>query len=84
MPAARSYIHRPPGGAGPLARAVGQRIRYRRLRRRWSQPKLAEATGLSVSFISDVESGQRSMSVDSLVVFAAALDISPCRLLEDS
>jgi transcriptional regulator with XRE-family HTH domain len=81
-PTGRPYRPRSPGSAGPLAASIGRRIRERRRGLRWSQARLREATGLSGSFISDVENGVRSMSVDTLATFATALGVRPSWFLE--
>jgi transcriptional regulator with XRE-family HTH domain len=55
-------------------RLLGEAVRLFRKRAGWSQEKLAERAGLSAIFISRVERGIESPTVDSLVKIAHALD----------
>ncbi|HEV2327696.1 MAG TPA: helix-turn-helix transcriptional regulator [Verrucomicrobiae bacterium] len=57
-------------------RLLGETIRAKRKGAKISQEKLAEKAGLSTVFISRVERGKESPSVDSLVKIAKALEIS--------
>jgi len=52
---------------------VGKHIRKLRKQRKWSLEKLGKDTGLSVSFLSQAERGQTSISLASLKVIAEAL-----------
>lgn len=63
---------------------VGQRIRSARERMGMSQRRLAEQAGLSPQFVSDIERGRTPPSLKTLKLIAAALEISPTLLLEDS
>jgi transcriptional regulator with XRE-family HTH domain len=54
--------------------ALGERIRARRKELRLSQGELAERAGLTASFISQVERGVTSPSIDSLYKISQALD----------
>ena len=54
-------------------RLLGEAIRARRKQAGFSQEKLAERADLSTVFISRVERGKESPSVDSLVKIAKAL-----------
>jgi transcriptional regulator with XRE-family HTH domain len=56
-------------------RLLGETIRSKRKKARFSQEKLAEKAGLSTVFISRVERGKESPSVDSLVKIAKALSV---------
>jgi transcriptional regulator with XRE-family HTH domain len=80
-PTGRLYRRRKAGSAGPLATAIGRRILDRRVAMGWTQHDLSRQSGLSVSYISDVENGQRGMSVDTLLAFAKALGIRTDRLI---
>jgi transcriptional regulator with XRE-family HTH domain len=55
-------------------RIFGDNLRNCRKRARLTQEALAEKTGLSVVFISLLENGRRTASMDSLVLLAQALD----------
>jgi transcriptional regulator with XRE-family HTH domain len=56
-------------------RLLGEAIRAKRKKERWSQERLAEKADLSTVFISRVERGKESPSVDSLVKIARALRV---------
>ncbi|CAN7429108.1 helix-turn-helix domain-containing protein [Rhizobium rhizogenes] len=59
------------------------RIRELREERDLTIEDLAEATGLSVSYVSRLESGARNLSVKNLNLFAHALKVSPKALLHE-
>lgn len=54
---------------------LGDRIRARRKEMRLSQSDLAERTGMTASFVSQVERGVTSPSIDSLYKISQALDV---------
>jgi len=56
-------------------RLLGETIREKRKGAQLSQEKLAERAGLSTVFISRVERGKESPSVDSLAKIAKALGL---------
>ena len=60
---------------------VGNRIRTIRKRMRLTQKELAEDSGLSVSFLSDVENGKRSVALVRAVNIAHALGVPLAYLL---
>jgi transcriptional regulator with XRE-family HTH domain len=60
---------------------LGDRIRVRRKELRLSQSDLAERTGMTASFISQVERGVTSPSIDSLYKISQALDVPVFRFL---
>ena len=62
-------------------RAVGRRIRVLRYQRELTQEELAEATGISRSFISLIEHGGRGANLTRLFVLARALGVEPWELL---
>ena len=64
-------------------RLLGEAIRARRKKKRLSQERLAEKADLSTVFISRVERGKESPSVDSLVKIARALGVRPRELVRD-
>ncbi|HOX57083.1 MAG TPA: helix-turn-helix transcriptional regulator [Candidatus Paceibacterota bacterium] len=64
-------------------RLLGEAIRAKRRKRRLSQEKLAEKADLSTVFISRVERGKESPSVDSLVKIARALGVRARELVRD-
>lgn len=64
-------------------RLLGETIRSKRKEREFSQEKLAERADLSTVFISRVECGKESPSVDSLVKIAKALRVKVRDLVMD-
>jgi transcriptional regulator with XRE-family HTH domain len=64
-------------------RLLGEAIRAKRKKRRLSQERLAEKADLSTVFISRVERGKESPSVDSLVKIARALGVRARDLLRE-
>ena len=59
-----------------LLAAVGKRVRELRLQKGLTMAKLAEAADLSNQFLSEIERGQKSMTVQKLRSLALALDVS--------
>ena len=66
-----------------LGQLVAQNLRALRLQKKRSQESLAQKAGLSVSYISMLERGQRSPPLDTLEALAEALGISPLALLQE-
>ena len=66
-----------------LGQRVAQNLRAMRLQRKLAQESLAEKAGLSVSYISMLERGQRSPPLDTLEGLAKALGVSPLALLQE-
>ncbi len=58
-----------------LAVAVGKRIKALRRQRRWTQEHLAERTGLTAKFISEVETGKTNPSLRTLESISGALKV---------
>ena len=59
-----------------LLRGVGARVRKARAKKGWSQERLAFAAELDRSFLSQVETGSRNVSVGKLLRLARALDVA--------
>lgn len=55
---------------------LGDRIRETRENRRWTQDKLAEETGLSKSFLSEVENSKRTPSAENVLKISNTLGVS--------
>lgn len=55
---------------------VGQRVRQRRRELGMSQDALAQRAGISKSFLSDLETGKRSLGAETLLDLARAMDLS--------
>jgi len=68
------------GGAG-LNRAFGRVLRALRERAGLSQEALAIRSGLHRTYISILERGKRSPTLDTIAVLARALDSAPHRLV---
>lgn len=62
---------------------LGARIAEHRRRRKWSQDRLAEASGLSVAEIGKIERAELSCTIDTLLLIAAALDVPASTLIQD-
>jgi transcriptional regulator with XRE-family HTH domain len=55
---------------------VGQRVKQRRRELGMSQDALAKRAGISKSFLSDLETGKRSLGAETLLDLARAMDLS--------
>ena len=62
---------------------IGKRIKAARKQRGISQQALADIIACTPSYISYIETGGRSMSLDTFILIANALDISSDELLID-
>ncbi len=65
-----------------LASLVAQNLRIVRTQRKLSQEALAAKAGISVSYVSMLERGQRTPPLDTLEAVAKALAVSPLYLLQ--
>jgi len=63
-------------------RAFGKRIRELRLKKKWSQEKLAEASGLHWTYISGIERGKRNLGIENVVKLARALKVDVGKLFK--
>lgn len=61
---------------------LGKNIKYYRKQKKLTQEQLAEQIGLSIGFISQVERGITSMSLDTLIDVCNSLDCSAGEILE--
>ncbi len=64
--------------------ALGHRIRGARKKRGISQMELARQIYVSPTYVSYIESGTKSVSIDTFVLIANALNVSADELLFDS
>lgn len=63
---------------------LGQRIREERLKLRLTQTKLAEDIDVSDAYIGQIERGERSLTLDTLVRLVNRLGVTIDYLLKDS
>lgn len=64
--------------------ALGKRLRQERHKMNWTQEKLAEKVEVSDAYIGQIERGERSLSLDTLVKLANQLGVTVDYLLHDS
>jgi transcriptional regulator with XRE-family HTH domain len=64
-----------------LQRSLGQTIRDLRSSRGYSQESFAHAVGLHRTYISDIERGERNVSLHNLVRIANTLELPLSQLL---
>jgi transcriptional regulator with XRE-family HTH domain len=62
-------------------KALGARVREKRLKKGYTQDKLADLTGVSNPHISNIERGQTKVSLPTLVDIANVLDTTVDELL---
>ena len=60
----------------------GKKVRQLRKQKKFSQEKLAQKTGLHRTYISDIERGNRNVSLENIKKIADALDIQLNYLLK--
>jgi transcriptional regulator with XRE-family HTH domain len=61
---------------------LGKNLKLYRKRRNWSQADLAEKSGLSVVYLSDIERGNKWPYLDTLVKLAEAFEMDVFELLK--
>jgi transcriptional regulator with XRE-family HTH domain len=64
-----------------MVQLVAENLKITRIRKKLSQETLANKAGLSVSYISMLERGQRTPPLDTLELLAKALGVTPTQLL---
>lgn len=57
-------------------RIIGNKIYQLRRSINMTQQELAEKVGISVTFLSEIENGRKSMSVDTLIKLSKSLQVS--------
>ena len=62
---------------------IGEKIAKERLKRNLTQDELAEKLKITPAFLSNIETGKRKMSIDTLIVIAKELDLSLDYLILD-
>lgn len=65
-----------------IEKALGRVIRDLRLQRKLSQEKLSELSNLDRSYISEIERGEKTASIRTLIKVSIGLDISIVELSE--
>jgi transcriptional regulator with XRE-family HTH domain len=65
----------------PFYRRLGGRLKALRSAKGWTQQELADKAGLTPAFLSYLENGSRSGSLESLLKLATALGAEPEQLL---
>jgi len=65
-----------------LNKIVAQNLYALRLKKKATQVEIAVAAGMSVSYISMLERGERSPPLETLDALAKALRVSPLELLQ--
>lgn len=60
---------------------IGKRIKQERLLKKWTQEKLAETIGISLTHMSNIENANTKLSLPVLIDIANALDCSTDVLL---
>src|SRR5437016_8031077 len=60
---------------------IGRRVRARRTSMGWTLREVAERSGISARFLSDLEAGKGNISVARLADVASALDVSLASLM---
>ena len=63
---------------------IGARLKQARLEKNLTQAQLAEEAGISVSFLSNLESGRQAMNILTLISLLDKLNISADWLLNNS
>jgi transcriptional regulator with XRE-family HTH domain len=63
-------------------RAFGKRIQELRLKKKWSQEKLAEESGLHFTYISGIECGKRNVGMENILKLARALKVDVANLFK--
>lgn len=70
-----------PDRAARLQRQFGATLRTERIARKLTQQQLAFESGLSLTYVGEIERGQRMVSLDTIVRLATALHLSVAELL---
>ena len=65
-----------------MRKLVGRNVRVARDERGMTQERLADVSGFSQQYISDLERGRRNPTIVSLYELAQALSVTPIELLK--
>ena len=66
-----------------ISQKIGKRIREERLRLNLTQERLAEDVDCSTVYVGNIERGERSLTLNNLIVFAKRLGVTVDYLLSD-
>ncbi len=58
-----------------IKHALGRRVRELRKIRKWSQEKMAEASGMHWTYVGQVERGERNLTLQSIQAIAKAFNM---------
>lgn len=70
--------------AAELREIFGTNMRVERARKKMTLEELAHATGTSASYLSRIERGKVSPTLDAVAKIAAAFSLPPGKLLDDT
>jgi transcriptional regulator with XRE-family HTH domain len=65
-----------------VAAEFGKRLRLARLAAGWSQEQMADAAKVHRTYIGRAERGETNPTLITIVMFAEALDLDPCDLVQ--
>ena len=68
--------------AKELLLILSTNIKKQRNRLKWTQAELAERAGISINFLSDIETSKKWPSPNTLVEFAGIFKVEACELLK--
>lgn len=60
----------------------GQKIKFERIKRNWSQEQLAELSNISIHGISNIETGKTDIKYSNILRLASAFEVRACELLD--
>lgn len=66
-----------------IAQTFGQRVRYHRKKKGFSQEKLAELCDLHPTYIGQLERGEKNATLETVMSICRGLEIAPARLFEN-
>lgn len=67
---------------GELLLKIGKKVRLERVRLGWTQEELAEKLEMSASFVSQIERGVRSVSIETLESLGQVLGVNSADFLQ--
>ena len=60
----------------------GQKIKFERIKRNWSQEQLAELSNISIHGVSNIETGKTDIKYSNILRLAEAFGMRACELLD--